>query len=324
MSRVLRPLASGERVGIFWGGGLGDLLVLRPLLMAFEARLTAAPVLYTTAQHLPNLLAELSLTTHLQVLPRKAAAAVAMLRRENSLDLLYIGPYTTLSTLLLAKAVKAREVWHRRHADADPFIGEQVLADARSFDLDVAPEPYGGPLPGVDGAKPGNYLLLHPGAKDGWKTKQWPPENWREFMLKLLAESPLDLMLVGSGREAAFLQELTGGVPEAARARVSVKSDLSLSGLAALVATSAGVICHNSGILHLAAMLGKTTIALTGSSARFWRPPYPHVINITSGLCNLACNQYHCPVPFYHARCIRRLEVEAVMGTVRERLFPRP
>jgi len=88
--------------------------------------------------------------------------------------------------------------------------------------------------------------------------------------------------------------------------------------------SSVGVICHNSGVMHLAAMLGKTTLALTGSSATFWRPPYAHVTNLSSGACNLACNQYRCPVPFYRAKCIRELEVRDVMKVVRDKLLLPP
>ena len=56
------------------------------------------------------------------------------------------------------------------------------------------------------------------------------------------------------------------------------------------------------------------------SSARFWRPPYAHVKNVTSGACELACNQYRCPVPFYRARCIRELGVDPVFEALRPAL----
>jgi ADP-heptose:LPS heptosyltransferase len=68
-------------------------------------------------------------------------------------------------------------------------------------------------------------------------------------------------------------------------------------------------------------MLGKPTLVLTGSAPHFWRPPYAHVLNLDSGRCALACDQYRCPVPFYRARCIRELELGTVIAAVRERLL---
>jgi ADP-heptose:LPS heptosyltransferase len=68
----------------------------------------------------------------------------------------------------------------------------------------------------------------------------------------------------------------------------------------------------------VATFLGKKTVCITGSSARYWQPPYPWVQNSTSAACTLACNRYTCPIPFYRAKCIKSITVEDVWRAIRE------
>ncbi|MGE5625199.1 MAG: glycosyltransferase family 9 protein [Bacillota bacterium] len=319
-------LERGDRFALFWGGGLGDVLVIRPLLLALEAALNHPPYFFTTATHLQGLFPDLGLRAELHVLPKRAGAAWRSIRNLGfELDWLYLGAYPRFKTRLLAQIVGAKHIWSVRHGDVDPFLGEQVLADVRALGLNTPSSSflaYGGAWNVPDGKKERHaYLLLHPGVKPGWQTKQWPDVCWSDLMRNLLSGSDLDLMLVGTPGEAAHLTALVAGLDTVSRQRVHLRTELSLQALAATVRQSHGVICHNSGVLHLAAMLGRPTLSLTGSSPHYWRPPYPHVLNLSSGACNLACDQYRCPVPFYRARCIRELSVTTVMAAAQTHLL---
>lgn len=313
-----------DTFGILWGGGLGDILVLRPLLMGLEVALDQPPYLLTTATHLSGLFEQLGLRTQLRILPRAPAAALAELRRLNlQFDWLYLGPHPRIKTRMLAHVMRPRRIWLRRHAQSGAFLGEQIQADIGAFGLTGPASihaPYGGkwptalPSPGAGG----KHLLLHPGAKGRWRTKLWQDERWAELMRHLLNESDLDLLLVGVPEESSHLEMLQARQAGSERTRIKLNMGLSLQGLAQSISESSGVICHNSGVMHMAAMLGKPTLVLTGSSPLYWRPPYPHVVNLTSGACSLACDQYRCPVPFFNARCIRELSVTKVLITARE------
>lgn len=313
-----------HRFAIFWGGGLGDVLVLRPMLMALAERLQEPPLFFTTAHHLEGLFEDLGLAVQLHVLPTAPLDALKVFRRLGRLDWIYLGPHPRLKTRLLAQVVGAAHIWSVQHPDADVFIGEQVSADIRALGLlgpGVSAAPYGGAWDEVPAGPEQDYLVFHPGAKPRWETTRWPHGHWQELIRRVLAESMLDIQLVGTDSERELLDSLVAGLPDALRTRVRIGTQLSLQGLGKALMASRGVVCHNSGVLHLAAMLGRPTVAVTGSSARSWRPPYPHVANVSSGACELACNQYRCPVPFYRARCIRLLEVETAMQAVRERLL---
>ena len=316
---------SADRFAIFWGGGLGDILVLRPLLVALAARLQEPPHLFTTAHHLEGVFEALGLKVQLHVLPTAPKEALRVFRHLGvRFDWIYLGPHPRLKTRLLAKLVGAKRIWSVKHGDVDVFVGEQVLADVRALGLTdpgVITAPYGGGWSTPAAKRPREYLVFHPGAKPRWETTRWSSEHWHELIRRVLGESDLDLCLVGIGPEQQFLESLVGDLPPSARARIGIESELSLQSLGGLVSSSRGVVCHNSGVLHLSAMLGRPTVAVTGSSARSWRPPYPHVVNVTSGTCELACNQYRCPVPFYRARCIRLLETDSVMDAIRQKLL---
>lgn len=313
-----------HRFALFWGGGLGDLLAIRPLLMGLAGRLETPPHFFTTAHHLEGLFEALDIRVQLQVLPAAPREALAVFRRLGvHFDWIYLGPYVRLKTRLLAQVVGAERIWSRRYPEADAFIAEQIAADAQALGLVAPSQPYGGSagLARAPVSVPRDYLVFHPGAKSRWETTRWPLERWRALLQRALAASAAEVVLVGVEPERPMLESLLEGLDAGARGRVHVAADWSLPQLVSGVEASRGVVCHNSGVLHLAAALGKPTLALTGSSARYWRPPYPQVMNLTSGTCGLACNQYRCPVPFYRARCIRELEVDAVMEAARRLLL---
>lgn len=316
-----------DRFALFWGGGLGDILVVRPLLLALAQHLERPPYFFTTAQHLEGVFGALDLPVDLQVLPTAPLDALRVFRRlKVRFDWIYLGPHPRLKTRLLAEVVGARRIWNVRHLDAERFIGEQVLADVRDLGLAGLPAatlPYGGEWGAhATHSGDGGYLVLHPGAKGRWQTKQWPEEKWRELMAWLLEASRLRLILVGTPDEQAMLDGLKAAQPEGVCSRLQVRTDYALADLAVCLRGSRGVICHNSGVMHLAAMLGKPTLVLTGSAPLHWRPPYTNVQNLDSGLCRLACDQYRCPVPLYHARCIRGLELDAVISAAKRLLPP--
>jgi hypothetical protein len=320
-------VSAEDRFALFWGGGLGDILVVRPLLLALAEHLEQPPYLFTTAHHLEGVFEALDLKVDLQVLPTAPFDALRVFRKlKLRFDWIYLGPHPRLKTRLLAEVVGARRIWNVRHLDAERFIGEQILADVRDLGLAGVPAatlPYGGEWnASAASAVDGDHLVLHPGAKGRWHTKQWPEEKWRSLMAWLLAGPGLRLILVGTPDEQLMLEGLKAGIPEGLRARVRSRTDYSLADLAACLRSSRGVICHNSGVMHLAAMLGKPTLVLTGSAPLHWRPPYANVRNLDSGLCSLACDQYRCPVPFYRARCIRELELDAVKAAAEKLLLP--
>lgn len=300
-----------------WGGGLGDLLVMRPLLQALSRRNLPAPVYLTTAWHLPGLFEALGLSVEVLRLPHNPLSAVSAVRSMGRFAWVYCGPRVSSKVNLLQKAVRADRRLYLAPETDDSFIGDDIVNDVQSFGFsDFRLTPYG-TLPLFPAARacelavPAQpYLVFHPGAKDGWKTKQWPIRNWRDFIEKISKRGwCIQLVGVPSERETLF-QLLT---EDADSERVIIRTDLDLWGVERLIAGADGVVCHNSGVMHIAAAYRRKILVLNGSSAMYWRPNYPWLKNIDSGACSMACNRYRCPVPGFRAKCIRTLKLEDVL-----------
>ncbi|MFC1591420.1 glycosyltransferase family 9 protein [Thermodesulfobacteriota bacterium] len=300
-----------KKIGILWGGGVGDLLVLRPFVEAAKAATGATPYLLSAALRAPQLLEELRLDVQTVFLSKRPSEILEALRVwRGRFELLYLGPCPRLTTRLLGSLLQPRRLWSKRHPGCSAYIAEQIRADIAELGWR---QPAKAELPwqitpgaAADAAA---YLVLHPAAGAGWETTRWPPERWRAAIERVLEQTGLGVKLVGVGGEAVFLRSLADGLPAD---RVQLCVDQPLAETAGLIAGSRGVVCHNSGILHLAALLQQKTVCVTGSTSVWWRPGYPWVANVTSGACSLACNRRRCPVPGFRARCIMQLDTDAV------------
>ncbi len=115
----------------------------------------------------------------------------------------------------------------------------------------------------------GGWLALHPGS--GSEKKNWPEANWRRLVEGLIAESKLNLLIVGGESEGARLDRLASDLPVD---RLAIARNLPLPELAQLLALARGFVGHDSGISHLAAAVGLPGLLLWGeSNAGIWRPP---------------------------------------------------
>lgn len=317
------------KIALLWGGGLGDLLVLNPLVNALKSNKKCEIYFLTTASHLPGLAKEILGDIHIMKLSQNPVSIVTFINQYNRFfDIVYLGPYPTMKTSLLGSVLFPGTVWSRQHKKISPYILEQILADITCLDLPASDsKDFSKLLPwSIDhGEQLGNdlspFLTLHPGSKEKWQTTRWHRENWRQLVRIIVSETDMNLILIGIESERGLIDQITHGLPDHTKSRVTHAIGWQLNRITSIISRSKGVVCHNSGILHLSTMLKKKTIAITGSSAKFWQPQYPWIKNISSGKCNLACNSYRCPVPFFKAKCIRKLRVEKVMKAIHSHLL---
>ena len=119
------------------------------------------------------------------------------------------------------------------------------------------------------------WLALHPGS--GGQKKNWPLSQWIELARQLSESGYRNLFILGpaeKGYDAVIRRELKPGTPFLAQ-------DLPLPILAALLTLSHGYIGHDSGVSHLAAVLGVPTLAIFGpTDPACWAPVGPKVRTI--------------------------------------------
>jgi len=314
-----------DKIAILWGGGLGDLLVLRPLLLALE-RANIKTTVITTAKHLSynTTKAILGETTEIVHLEKKLPSLMSFIqKRRGFYDCIYLGPYPRTTTRMFSFVFKAKKRWTIKHPAVSPFIFEQIMQDVKMMGLQNFIDkkyPYEAiPWPNyqteINIPSP---IIIHLTSKQQWKTTVWPITKWLKLIDIISNNTKFPIYIIGTKSESNIINGVIANFNHKTQIKAMLSS--SLEQTFRLLQKSKGVICHNSGILHLATMLKKPTVSITGASAYFWRPPYPWVKNISSGMCNLACNQYNCPIPFWNAKCIQEISAEKVWDVAKEHL----
>jgi ADP-heptose:LPS heptosyltransferase len=128
-------------------------------------------------------------------------------------------------------------------------------------------------LQAIDGAhvlQPGEYVCVHPGAST--PTHCWPPQRFAR-VADALAEQGLQVVLTGSAAE----RELAATVAQAMRApALNLAGRTELGALGALLHQSRLVVCNDTGVSHLAAAVGTTSVVIFMEDARRQWAPLNH------------------------------------------------
>jgi heptosyltransferase-3 len=114
-------------------------------------------------------------------------------------------------------------------------------------------------------------VALHSGS--GGVSKRWPPERFAELVssIRQMGFSPLLL-------EGPQDTEVTSIIAERAEGTLPIARNLTAGTLAALLRRCTAYVGNDSGVTHLAGMLGVRTLALFGpTDPALWAPLGPHV-----------------------------------------------
>ncbi|MBI5521926.1 MAG: lipopolysaccharide heptosyltransferase I [Desulfarculus sp.] len=164
------------------------------------------------------------------------------------------------------------------------------------------------------GRRPGRQLVvLHPVAK--WESKLWPVAHWAR-LARLLHQAGLDLVLSGSAADRGVTQAMAGQAG-LAEGLWDLAGAVSLKELAAVLSLADLTVATDTGVMHLAAALGRPVVALFGPTSPGRTGPYGagHVV-LRLGLECSPCFRRNCPAP----RCLTGLEPEEVALAALSRL----
>jgi len=135
----------------------------------------------------------------------------------------------------------------------------------------------------------GSYLVMVTNAS--WPTKCLPPETWRALLSRAQAEGLEVLLPWGSEAERQQALTIADGFSSA-----HVLPKLGLSEWAGLLAGSAGALCHDTGLAHIAAALGVPTLTVYG-------PTDPALIGATGPrVAHWRVSDFSC-APCYRREC---------------------
>ncbi len=152
--------------------------------------------------------------------------------------------------------------------------------------------------------------VLCPGAEYG-PAKRWPVRYFGELAQGLAAHG-CEVWLVGSKNDAqagAEIEQFAGGICRNLCGQTTLADAIDLLSSAALV------VSNDSGLMHLAAALGRPLIALYGSSSPAFTPPLsPNAQILKLDLPCSPCFKRECPLG--HFNCMMQLTPDRVLGEV--------
>jgi heptosyltransferase-2 len=143
------------------------------------------------------------------------------------------------------------------------------------------------------------YVVLCPGAEYG-PAKRWP------YFRDLAQRLALPAVVLGSAKDA----EAARGIPGR-----DLAGKTSLDEAIDLIAGAAYVVSNDSGLMHIAAALGRPQVALFGSSSPSHTPPLSPAARVL--WLRLECSPcFERTCPLGHFRCMREMTVETVLEEI--------
>jgi heptosyltransferase-2 len=169
---------------------------------------------------------------------------------------------------------------------------------------------------GLDTARP--VVVLCPGAEYG-PAKRWPPQHFAQLG-KIFAARGYAVWLAGSSKDAALGAEIAQRADNACR---NLCGKTSLDEAIDLLSCAVLVISNDSGLMHVAAALGKPLLALYGSSSPAFTPPLSDTARIVRlELPCSPCFQRVCPLG--HFNCMMQMTPEYVGQQIDFAKIPAP
>jgi len=141
------------------------------------------------------------------------------------------------------------------------------------------------------------YGVLCPGAEYG-PAKRWP------YFDSLSAKINIERVLLGAAADAMAAENISGK---------NLVGKTTLDEAICLIAGAKFVVTNDSGLMHVAAALGRPQVALFGSSSPEHTPPQSAAARVLWLHIECSpCYQRHCPLG--HFRCMKELSVDRVLA----------
>jgi len=323
---------------------LGDTIMLAPLLKKLRAQYPAAEIVMTCRPQFAELFQNHPYGARIVPFDPRVAGTFRGLFRLRGFDLAILPADNRFSWL--ARALDAR--WIVAFEGDRPAYKNWLVDEFRAYpghamamgDL-IADRLVDGPPPAPyatsDWPPPAAapfelpaapYCVLHVGAST--PMRHWEPEKWRA-LAALLQERGFHVAVSGGPGEEKLIREIGAG-----ERTTSYPGTLSLAQMWRLLGQAAAVVCPDTGVAHLARLVGVPLVVLFGPGSatlfgggEFWRDSPDRKVTIAAFPCrdqNMIFRRHlpwaghcgrtsaQCPAP----RCMHALSVDMVAAALTE------
>ena len=163
-----------------------------------------------------------------------------------------------------------------------------------------------------------NILAICPGAEFG-EAKQWPADYFAE-LANLALDRDWQIVVFGSANDLPIAEAILAKIEDAPLDRVvNLAGKTSLGEAIELLSLASVVVSNDSGLMHVAAALGKPLAAIYGSTSPSFTPPLADKVKVfaTDIECR-PCFKRECPLG--HLLCLKEImpkEVNEAVNTLR-------
>jgi len=159
----------------------------------------------------------------------------------------------------------------------------------------------------------GAYAVLAPGASYG-PAKQWGAERFASAGARAAERHGLALVVVGSGEDRATAADAARAATAAGAKVFDVTGETELDELLGILAGARAVVSNDSGVMHLAAALGRPTVGVFGSTSPVWTSAAaPWVANLYAAYPCSPCFRRTCPIGY---RCLEAVGADAAVSAI--------
>lgn len=154
-------------------------------------------------------------------------------------------------------------------------------------------------------------ILFCPGAEYG-PAKQWPVEHFA-MLAKSLAELGVRVVILGTQKDVGLGETIQTQAGLNEKECVNLCGKTSLDQAIDLIAASDGVVCNDSGLMHVASAVGAKLIAIYGSSAPSYTPPLSDNATVLQEKTECSpCFQRQCK--YGHYNCLKNITPNRVLS----------
>jgi len=323
------PLAP-QHIGLMVTAAIGDTILVSALARALKHKFPAAKIVLIHGATNSLIVPYIAGVDETLLIPvTKPWVAVRKLRNMQLDVLIDTGQWARLNALLsffsgANYTVGFKTEQQHRHYLFDAAIphSEQVHEVENYLSL-------GGPwgvlrktaqlqgLPPVEAQNQKVLFHVKPSGEKSW-LKEWPSENWVLLINHFTAQG-MGVQLTGSPDDRGALMPLLAQVanPE----KVEMLAGGSFADTLRALQAARLVVSVNTGIMHIAAVLGKNLVALHGpTNPRRWGPVNSNAISLESNLTCAPCLNLGFEYGCEENRCMQSLSIRMVVSACEKML----
>lgn len=166
-------------------------------------------------------------------------------------------------------------------------------------------------------------LALCPGAEFG-EAKRWPSAHYAAVAAHCI-DAGWQVWLHGSRNDQPVTGEIVQSLSDAQREHVEdLAGRTELADAVDLLSLATAVVSNDSGLMHIAAALGRALVVVYGSTSPGFTPPLGERVRVLrTGVDCSPCFQRECPLTENRYRCLTELDPARAIGALQE-LVPSP